>query len=234
MNMGRNRIYLKNKKRLSKYKIFILTIILSLILTFCFEKKIKKYVYNYSKAQLEKNFNMAITDLNYKSYGAENYLEYKYNDNGEIIELKISEEQANKTLNNMLVSLKTNLKNIEKKQYKYIKKELKYTKIATDNISLIISVPTGTFTNNILFNYAAPKIPVRVDILESNVGKIKTKVKDYGINSILLEVYVDIEIKGEIIILNQIEEVKVKASVLVDSHLIQGIVPNFYSNYHNV
>ena len=58
---------------------------------------------------------------------------------------------------------------------------------------------------------------------------MKTNVTDYGINNVLLEVYLNVKISYEIVSPVMEEEKTLEYQLLMDSKVIQGVVPNWFS-----
>lgn len=58
----------------------------------------------------------------------------------------------------------------------------------------------------------------------------KTKVTNYGINSALIEVNLQIKIKEKVILPITTKEIEVISNTPIAIKLIQGTVPNYYSN----
>ena len=92
---------------------------------------------------------------------------------------------------------------------------------------LVLYYPIGLASNFIYFNNLGPKIPVRIKFLSSLVTNLKTKVTNYGINNVLIEIYVDIDIEDYIVVPFKKESVKKHYDVLLSSKVIMGKVPMY-------
>ena len=92
---------------------------------------------------------------------------------------------------------------------------------------LILYYPIGLASDYIYFNNLGPKIPIKIKFLSSLVTNINTKVSNYGINNVLLEIYVDIDIVDDIVIPFKKESIKKHYSVLLSSKVIMGKVPMY-------
>lgn len=97
----------------------------------------------------------------------------------------------------------------------------------TETNSLIVSYPFGIYSDNIFVNNLGPRIPVKINLINNLSTNIKTKVTDYGINSLLLEMYIVVELKHEIVA-SKIYEVQSTYELLVSSKLLQGSIPNYF------
>ena len=58
----------------------------------------------------------------------------------------------------------------------------------------------------------------------------KTKVTNYGINSALIEISLETRIKEKVILPITSKEIQVTQSTPIAIKLVQGTVPNYYSN----
>lgn len=96
-----------------------------------------------------------------------------------------------------------------------------------------IDVPVGFATRTPILINMGPKIPIKVELSDTALGNVRTIAKSFGINSALIEVYVDIYIKTSVIYPSQILTEDSQYSSLVTSKIIVGSVPNFYNGSFN-
>ena len=95
---------------------------------------------------------------------------------------------------------------------------------------LYINVPLGiAFSNPILFSIG-PSIPVKILLSGQIETKILTNVRQYGINSILFEISIEINVYEKIIFPFSNRYVKVELEVPLIVELISGKVPENYLN----
>ena len=92
---------------------------------------------------------------------------------------------------------------------------------------LILYLPILLVSNNIYLNNLGPKVPVKIKFLSSLITNLKTKVSNYGINNILVEIYVDINITDDLIIPFKEENIKNDYSVLLSSKVVVGTLPSY-------
>ena len=86
------------------------------------------------------------------------------------------------------------------------------------------------FYNNFLLNNRGPKIPVKLKILGDMEIKTDTKVTNYGINSAIIEISLDVTIKEKVILPITTKEITVTGTTPIAIKLIQGTVPNYYAD----
>ena len=99
---------------------------------------------------------------------------------------------------------------------------------AVINDELIIKVPFYAYTNNLLLMSLGPSIPVQVNLLEVIRGEISTSVSDYGINTVLIRVFLNLYITQSIILPIGREIMNIDFEILIASRVIQGRVPNLF------
>ena len=95
---------------------------------------------------------------------------------------------------------------------------------------IVLAMPLGVVSDSVFLTNLGPKIPVYIHFIDSVLTQVKTKVTDYGINNVLLEVYLNVKISYEIISPVTEEEKTLQYQLLLDSKVIQGSVPNWYSS----
>lgn len=98
------------------------------------------------------------------------------------------------------------------------------------NNKIIVSMPYYNNSNNILISNFGPKIFVQISFLELIDGSIKTKIKTYGINSLLVELYLNILITNTIVIPNNSKyNNHNEYNILISSKIVQGEIPSIYN-----
>lgn len=93
---------------------------------------------------------------------------------------------------------------------------------------ILLFLPIGVVSDYVFFSNLGPKIPVFIHFIGSIFSNIKTRVTDYGINNVLMEVFLEVSISYEILTPITMEEKELNYELLLDSKVIQGVVPNLY------
>lgn len=96
-----------------------------------------------------------------------------------------------------------------------------------------LDVPLGIVSNNPMFMNLGPKLPIKVELSDVALGNVRTKVRDFGINNALIEVYLEVTINTSIIYPFEILEESSNFEALISSTVIQGVVPSFYNGTIN-
>ena len=229
--MGR---YYKNRRRCNTSKemlkiyIFIIIVLISVSVYFTYlNKKVKETLINYVDVEVERVFTNIINRVlrennvkfnDYLIYNKEdkNNISYdidKVNEYTDYVSEKINEELYN--LENEYIDNKYDYKYYDKNKYKYIRKGLLY------------EFSFNSINNNILFGNLGASIPIKISFLGSVNSNIEIVSKDYGINNIIIEAYLNISVKSytTMPVGSNIKDVSTKELVFVD--IINGNVPNY-------
>ena len=141
------------------------------------------------------------------------------NQDGEIISVDYRFHDAYRYLNSSMERLKTNIQNID----------MSDTMIKGKND--VFFVPSTMVSHNVLMNELGFKIPVRVRMLKNIDMSFKTKVTNYGINSLLVELYLNVSIMNEILVVGDNSYQEENFEIVIAAKLIQGKIPNYYGGY---
>ncbi len=175
------------------------------------EKYIEHTASNFKIFTLEKN-------------SSDKFLKITENQNGEIAGIDYDMIKIYDLADKLTNNIEENMMNSEILN-KYLNKK---ENISSVEDGLIIWIPLGVVSDSIFLANLGPKIPILVKFLGSVFSSVKTRVTDYGINNVLLEVYLDVTITYEIVTPITLDEKKIKFELLLDSKVIQGKVPNLY------
>ncbi len=95
--------------------------------------------------------------------------------------------------------------------------------------NLVLKVPYYVASNNLLLMNLGPKIYVKINLLENVIGDVYTKVTSYGINTLLINLYIKIYITQSLLYPVKSETIESNFEVLVATKIIQGKIPSFYN-----
>ncbi|HLR67889.1 sporulation protein YunB [Virgibacillus alimentarius] len=92
----------------------------------------------------------------------------------------------------------------------------------------VVEIPIGQATGNTILANLGPKIPVNLEL----VGNVQTDIveqrEEFGINNVLVTLYVIVEAEVQIVIPFTTEVTSIDTKILIDKHLVMGDVPEFY------
>jgi len=87
--------------------------------------------------------------------------------------------------------------------------------------------PVGLSYNNILLENLGFKIPIKIEFIHDIDMGLKAKVRNYGVNNILIELYVVIDIKSNIMSPSSYKGFSNSYEIVVASKIVIGEIP-FY------
>lgn len=153
------------------------------------------------------------------------------NNNGEVQTIDFNPIIVNKFLSKTTSIVSDNLKKIENgdvSDISFINSEDYDIKKLKNGV--ISEIPMGIITNNVLLANLGPKIPVKINLVGNVVSSIETNISNYGINNAIVEIYAKVEVTEEVIIPFQTKRIKVVNNIPVAIKIIQGNIPNYYSD----
>lgn len=95
---------------------------------------------------------------------------------------------------------------------------------------IITYIPIGVVTDNVFLNDKGPKVPVKLSVNGNVLTSLKTDVKEYGVNSALIQVSVKIEANVDIIIPLRVEDIVIVNEVPISIKIIKGNVSSILTN----
>lgn len=93
----------------------------------------------------------------------------------------------------------------------------------------VIEIPLGQITGNTVLANLGPKIPVHFEMVGSLRSDVVHEMKEFGVNNVLVEIYIPVSVNIKIVVPFSSETAEVTTKVFVDSRVIMGSVPDFYS-----
>lgn len=219
----------------SKQFIIIITIavISSLVLIGYTGKKLNKQLYKYVNVE-SKRIVSNVVNYSINEIIAENMLEDLFeitkNDRGEIEILDYNTKEVNNLLKIVNQTIQKELINLEEgKVTDYVIAEtFKKGKFKNVKSGIICEIPLGVLKNNAFYSNFGLNIPIRMSFLGSINSYINTKITSYGLNSLVLEVnlYVEIEERITMPTSSKISTLKIKSPLTLK--VLQGIIPEYY------
>ena len=205
-----------NKIKIKNSDIVLIIIIVILLITYIFLKiftyRSEPILLDYAKRKstnmISSLINKSINEVLLK-YNYENIIEIEKDKNGKVENLNINNKDVNEILYLTTDNILNNIELLEKNK-------------------LLLYVPIGVIHNIPILVNIGPKIPFKIEILSSTNNDTFTKVKEYGINNALLEVYINISVTERVIIPFKSEKINISVDVPISIKLIQGKIPEYY------
>src|SRR5690625_5016319 len=98
------------------------------------------------------------------------------------------------------------------------------------NDATVVEIPIGQATGNAILANLGPKIPVHFEIVGSLRSDVVHEIKEFGVNAALVEIYMPVTVNVQIVIPFSTSVAEVSTRVFIDSRLVMGSVPEFYSS----
>lgn len=239
----RNKIHLKskNKRKISKKKIFILTIIGVALCVFTMLRIINKRFTPIllETAELEINkystivINKAIAQVLEDKINTDEIFDTIINSSGEIQTIDFNPIIVNQVLNVATSVVQNNLKLLEEGNLDTIgiyDIDLPENRINDIKKGIIAKIPMGALTKSSILSNLGPSIPIRLHYIGDVTSNITTKITQYGINNALVEVGVKLQMTAQIILPFTTNKMSLECNIPLAIKMIQGKVPNYYGS----
>lgn len=202
-------MHLKRKKKSQKILFTILLIIIAIFFSLHFvSKKLTPAIKNYSNSEIKHLITEIITDSIKEIELNNDIFSIIKNDKNEISSIEYNSEEINKLLSNVNEKLENKINKIRNQ--------------------VVFYVPSFAAINNSLLANLGPRIPVKFTTIGNVITKVRTEVKDYGINNALVTVFLDINITCKVILPVSEETININQTIQVAMKLIQGKIPDYY------
>ena len=155
-----------------------------------------------------------------------NILTIKENASQEITSMNYDMNKVYKIAENLTIYLEENISSQAK-----LNEYLQTNNSVASSKGLVLTFPLGQISESIYLSNLGPKIPVLVRFIDSVRTNVKTTVTDYGINNALLNISLEVKLSYEMITPITEQNQTLEYSILLDSQVIQGAVPNIYGGY---
>ena len=220
---------IKKKYYLKESDIFLIIIVLILIVSFIFIKiftyKSEPILMDYAKRKsnniISLIINKSINDVIYKK-NYDDIIIINKDNNLNIVSLDFNNKEINEILYLITEDILESVYNLENGNYD----ELNASYIS--NKDKVYYVPMGIIHDIPILTNLGPKIPFKIEILGSVNNSSKNNIKEYGINSFIIEVFITISLQIQVILPFKSEIFDVKKDILLDSKIVQGKIPEYY------
>lgn len=213
---------LKNKKCKKNNIIFILLVV---IITSCFfVHKIGQKVTPRIENIVEIYVNRSVYDYLFNTFDKNvllnedlfNVINLNKNEDGEVISVDYKLNLAYEYLSDGMTELYDNVR------------KLKVNLEFYDSKNNIFFVPVGYIYNNLLLDNLGFKIPCKVVYFSNIHMGFKTKVTSYGVNNLLVELYLVMDVKNNLISPNRMQEFGDSYVMLIASKIVVGKIPFYF------
>ena len=113
-----------------------------------------------------------------------------------------------------------------------ISNNFKLTNLKKTKNGVLCEIPLGTLKGNTLFANIGPNIPIRLSFIGQVQSNLETKITSYGINNIVIETNVIVEVEERITMPTTSENSVVIIKAPLTVKIIKGTVPNYYTGVY--
>lgn len=177
-----------------------------------FSDAVQLYICQKSRSYAEITISNIIEDDILTNFKSEGFVIKSYDSNGKITSASLDSYQANLVRSEVSQNL---IKCIET--------------INEQEDFQMINIPLGYFFSRNYFLANGVRVPINLEIIGSAKSDINSDVKSYGINSCLVEIYLDISIEMQIMIPFQKQKIEVLYKIPLAMEVINSDVPFLYA-----
>ncbi|MCI9084538.1 MAG: sporulation protein YunB [Bacilli bacterium] len=228
-------------KPIKKSRLFLISVILIMIVVIILFRfintKASPLIMNYAELEAKKLssiiINKAISKHITEKVNSEDMFEITKDNTGEIKSIDFNTTLVNKFLTETTNSIQINLRNIEKGDIDALEfSDSVLTTYDKEDLEkgIIYEVSSGVIIGNPLLANVGPKIPVKINLVGDATSYVSTEVKNYGINSALIEVYVNLKISEKVMLPYYNKNITIETKAPVAFKIVTGTVPKYYSN----
>lgn len=234
------RLKVKQRKTINKSKMLILSLILAIITSFILVskigEKIKPSLIRYATVEAQRFSNIivnyAVDEIVEKKLDNDKIFTIVKNKNDEIETIDFNTKNVNKILELITKNIQEKIFAVETGNIEKLKINDGLKGINFENLKkgVVCEIPAGSLYGESLLANTGPIIPVKLSFIGEVNTTITTNIKEYGINNVYLEVNVHVEVMERITMPIFTEEVKSENDIPIAIKVIQGKIPNYYSN----
>ena len=210
----------------------------SFILTFITGWKLDKIIINYASVEIERIASVILNDIVLLDDDIfdKNFFKISRNSKGEIELINFDSKVTNQILKKINERALSRLKALEDGETKDLElsNSLKGTRLTYLDNGVVCDIPLGVLFNNSLLVNLTTSVPIRFSFVGSIRSKFVTDVKEYGFNSALIEVSIEVLIKEKITMPHSSKEIPIKTKINLATQIINGRIPTYYNeSIHN-
>lgn len=200
--------------------------------------KINPILYRYINLEVERiTSNIVdgtVNDILSKNINSQLFTVSK-NDKGEIEMIDYDTKQVNNLLKEISSNIQGKLISLEdgKLDNFLISSSFKGRNFNYSKSGVVCEIPMGSLSGNGFLSNLGPVIPIKMSFLGQVSCNLKTKISNYGINNLYLEISVHVEVKERITMPKMSKDSIVKVDAPLTVKIIQGVVPEYYGGSLN-
>ena len=214
-------------------RLLISMFVLSFFLIQVSSTKINSILYNYinleTKRVTSNVVNASVNDVLSDEINTNLFI-VKKNSADEIETIDYDTKRVNALLKKISVVIQNKLILLEEGKLKALSvaSSFKGNKFHYVKDGVICEIPIGTLSGNGFLSNVGPTIPVKMSFMGQVNCNLNTKITNYGINNMYLEINVHVEIEEKITMPKMSKDSTLKIDAPLTIKIIQGTVPQYY------
>ena len=215
------------RRKINYVKVEIGLFIMGVIITTCllflsFNRIISPKLSYIANLEFTKVVNQVSSNYqNLPNFSLDDLLIVTLNDKNEILTVDYQMQKIYQISNEVTKEIMENINKSSSSPY--------LTDYHQDN-TVLLMMPMGIVSDFVFLNNLGPRIPVVFHFVNSVFTNVKTKMTNYGINNALVEIYLEVSLKYDLITPVQMQSQSLDFNVLLGAKIINGTVPNWYGN----
>ena len=211
---------LKRKRKTNYFIIFLVIFIITRMMLKDIGGKLAYHIENIVIKNVNKSvYNSVFSIVGSDELGSEELLDVislSKNTDGEVISIDYKMNIAYDVLSDCIEDLYSSITSLD------------MNSLYKSGINNVYYIPMGLIYNNVLLDNLGFRIPCKINFISDIDIGFKTKVKDYGVNNLLIELYLVIDIKNYIMSPSTYKEFGEAYEILVASKIVLGRIPMYY------
>lgn len=204
--------------------------IFSFILIFIIDKRTKYLVSTYIETETERLANDLVSKIIHQKLSKYDYklLNIKYSSDKENINYDIQE--INKLTNSITKDLQKELNNLDAGLVhdNYLFNDSRTKRFKHIENGIICDLSIGSIRNSLLFANVGPTIPIKLVFLSQINTDVNVKTKEYGINNIMVSMYLRVTLSEQITMPISSKRKKIVIEEPLMINIIKGEIPYLY------
>lgn len=175
--------------------------------------------------------NSTVNEMIVKNYDEDLFI-ISQNTTGEVEMLDYNTQKVNKLLLEITNEIQDKLTNLEEGKIAdlEISNNFKLKNLTSIKNGVLCEVPMGALKGNSLFANLGPNIPIKLSFIGQVQSNLDTKITSYGINNIVIETNVVVEVEEQITMPTTSENSILIITAPLTIKIIKGTVPDYYAS----
>ena len=215
--------------------VILIEIVFSFFLLNLIGKKIAPILLRYVNIEAERFANNIVNSTVNEvivKYHENDFFIIEKDKNDEISIIDYNTKKVNQLLIEITNEIQEKLINLEEGKIKdlEISSNFQLKNMSTVKNGILCEIPMGTIKGNFLFANIGPNIPIKLSFIGQVQANLDTKIINYGINNIVIENNIIVEVEERITMPTTSEKSIVKITAPLSIKIIKGKVPNYYAS----